>query len=83
MCPEEILCAQVKIETWIVQKVIKISSQYEDHSLTFSKNFPMIPNMWHFDQYEDEFWQKIIYESKTDYVPNGRTTSYIMCILQQ
>ena len=55
MCPEEILCAQVNTETWIVQKVFKISSQHEDHSLTFSKSFPMIPNMWHFDQYEDDF----------------------------
>ena len=78
MCLEEILYAQVKIETLIVQKVFKISSQHEDHSLTFSKSFPLIPNMWHFDQYVDDFSQKIISELKTDYVPNGRTTSYIV-----
>ena len=64
MCPGEIFCSQVEIETWIVQKVFKISSQHEDYSLTFAKSFPMIPNMWHFD----------------DYLPNGPITPYIMCL---
>ncbi len=61
MCPEEILCAHVKTESWIVQKVFKISAQHGDHSPTFSKSFPMIPNIWHFDQYEDDFIRKIMY----------------------
>ena len=52
-CPREILCAQIKIETWIIQKVFQISGQHEHHYLTFSKSFPMIPSKWQFDQYED------------------------------
>ena len=74
MCPEENLCAQVKIETWIIQEVLKISAQHEYHSLTFSKSFPMIPNTCKFDQYEDDLLEKIIYEFKTYIVPTGRTT---------
>ena len=54
-CPEDILCAHVKTETWIIRKVFKISAQHEHHSLTFLKSFPMIPNTWQFVQYEDDF----------------------------
>ena len=39
----------------------------------------MIPKTWQFDQYEDNFLQKIIYELKVDNVHTGHTTSYIMC----
>ncbi len=36
--------------------------------------FQMIPNTWHFDQYENDFLQEIIHALKTDNVP---TISYI------
>ncbi len=56
MCPWEILCSQVKIEIWMIQKVSRMSEQHEHHSLTFPKSFP-ISNTWHF---EDDFTENEI-----------------------
>ena len=74
MCPEENLCAQIRIETWIIREVFKISAHLDYHSLTFSESFPVIPNTCQFDQYGDDLLEKMIFELKTYKVPTGRTS---------
>ncbi len=74
MYPVEILCAQVKRETWIIKKMFNTSA-HEHHSLTYLNSFSMIPNTWQFDHNENDFLQKIMYELKTDNIPTGHTTS--------
>ena len=40
-----------RFETWITQEIFKISACIKHHSLTFWKSFPMIPNIWQYDQF--------------------------------
>ena len=63
---------------------LDISKRSQDICTTWKpfsllQSFPMIPNTWQFDQYEDVFLQIIIYVSKRGNVPTGCTTSHIMC----